>query len=94
MERFEIHVDESVLSDLRERLARTRFPGQLDGVGWDYGTELGYLQELCAYWRERFDWRAQERALNALPQFRIRVEGQSLHFGHARSPHPGALPSS
>jgi epoxide hydrolase len=92
MERFEIHVDESVLADLHERLARTRFPGQLEGAGWEYGTELGYLQELCAYWRERFDWRAQERSLNALPQFRTEIEGQSLHFVHARSPHPGAFP--
>jgi pimeloyl-ACP methyl ester carboxylesterase len=92
MEHFEIHVDESVLDDLRERLARTRFPGQLDDAGWDYGTELSYLQELCAYWRERFDWRARERALNALPQFRTVIEGLNLHFVHARSPHPGAFP--
>ncbi len=92
MEHFEIHVDESVLDDLRERLARTRFPGQLDDAGWDYGTELSYLQELCAYWRERFDWRARERALNTLPQFRTVIEGLNLHFVHARSPHPGAFP--
>jgi epoxide hydrolase len=92
MERFEIRVDESVLEDLRARLSRTRFPDQLEGAAWDYGTELGYMQELCAYWRERFDWRAQERSLNALPQFRSEIEGRSLHFVHARSPHAGAFP--
>jgi microsomal epoxide hydrolase len=92
MEHFEIRLDDSLLDDLRERLARTRFPGQIEGAGWDYGTDLAYLQELCAYWRERFDWRAQERALNALPQFRTEIEGRSLHFVHARSPHSGAFP--
>jgi epoxide hydrolase len=92
MERFYIHVPDSVLADLRERLARTRFPDQLQGVAWQYGTELGYLKELVGYWRERFDWRAQERALNRFDQFQTNVRGLSLHFIHQRSPEPDALP--
>ena len=59
---FTIDVAESVLDDLRARLGRTRFPDQLDDVGWDYGTDLGYMRELVTYWRDEFDWRAQERA--------------------------------
>jgi len=60
------------LADLRERLARTRFPDQIEGANWDYGTELSYLRELVAYWREKFDWRAQERLLNSFPHFKTR----------------------
>jgi microsomal epoxide hydrolase len=92
IEPYRIEVPEAVLRDLRERLARTRFPDQLDGGGWVYGTELGYLRELCRYWREEFDWRAQEAALNRLPQFRTRIDGLGVHFVHARSPRRDALP--
>ena len=52
MQRFEIKVPDSVLEDLQQRLSRTRFPDQLEGAGWDYGTELSYLRELVAYWRD------------------------------------------
>ncbi len=92
MEPFEIRVSESVLDDLRERLSRTRFPDQLDGAGWDYGTELGYLKELCGYWRDKFDWRAQERMLNSFDQFKTDIDGLGIHFIHARSEEPQALP--
>ena len=64
----------------------------MDGAPWDYGTELGYLQELCTYWRDRFDWRAQENLLNQFPQFTTEVSGLRLRFIHARSPHPNAFP--
>jgi microsomal epoxide hydrolase len=89
---FEIHVPDAVLRDLGERLSRTRFPDQLDGAGWGYGTELSYLRELCAYWREKFDWRAQERRLNRFPQFRSEIDGLGIHFIHRRSREPNALP--
>lgn len=83
---------EEVLSDLRERLGRTRWPGQLPGIGWAQGTELGFLRKFCAYWREEFDWRAQERRLNALPQFVARVQGQDIHFVHVRGHGPDPFP--
>jgi len=89
---FKIRVSDEVLADLRERLARTRWPDQLDGVGWDYGTDRGALQELCAYWQDGFDWRAQETALNRWPQFTTEIDGQELHFVHARSKHEDAFP--
>jgi len=92
IEPFRVHVEDAVLDDLRERLARTRFPDQIPDAGWDYGTELGYLRELCAYWQEQFDWRAWEARLNAFEQFTTEVDGQPLHFIHARSEHPDAFP--
>ncbi len=89
---FRIEVPEAVLDDLRERLARTRFPDQIEGAGWDYGSELGAVKALCAYWREGFDWRVQEEALNRFEHFTTPIDGQRLHFLHARSKHEGALP--
>ena len=92
IERFQIHVDESVLEDLRNRLARTRFPDQIEGTGWEYGMPIDYLRELVAYWRDAYDWRAQEARLNQLPHFRTRIDGQSIHFVHARSTRADAFP--
>jgi pimeloyl-ACP methyl ester carboxylesterase len=89
---FRIHVPDAVLADLRERLARTRFPAAIDGAGWSYGTERGYLEELCRYWQKDFDWRAEEAALNRFAQFRTSIEGLGLHFIHVRSREPNALP--
>ncbi len=92
IEPFQIRVPDEVLEDLRERLARTRLPDQLPGSGWDYGTDTAYLKELCAYWRDKFDWRAQEAQLNRFPQFTTQIDGQRIHFIHRRSPVEGALP--
>ncbi|UJW29529.1 epoxide hydrolase [Saccharothrix sp. AJ9571] len=89
---FSVHIPQSQLDDLAQRLAATRWPGELPGVGWSRGVPVGYLQELAEYWRTEFDWRAQEAALNAHPQFVTTVEGQRLHFLHVRSPEAGATP--
>jgi pimeloyl-ACP methyl ester carboxylesterase len=92
MEPFKVEVSDEALADLRHRLDHARFPAQIEGSGWDYGTELGYLKELVRYWREDYDWRAQEASINAFPQFRTVVDGQRVHAVHARSPEAGALP--
>jgi pimeloyl-ACP methyl ester carboxylesterase len=89
---FKIQVPDAVLSDLRQRLARTRFPGEIAGSEWDYGTNLGYLKELVAYWRDTFDWRAAERRLNQFDQFTTNIDGLDIHFIHQRSKDPNALP--
>jgi pimeloyl-ACP methyl ester carboxylesterase len=89
---FTIRVEDAVLDDLRDRLARTRWPDELPGVGWDYGVPLAYLRDLAEYWRDGFDWRAREARLNALPQFTTEIDGQRVHFLHVRSPEPDALP--
>jgi len=92
IEPFRIEVPDELLADLRERLARTRFPDQLEGAGWTYGTELSYLRELVAYWRERYDWRRHERQLAALPHFSTSIDGHRVRFLHVRSPHRNAFP--
>src|SRR5262245_36853260 len=89
---FKIHVDDSVLADLKQRLARTRFPGEIPGSNWDYGTNLVYLKELVAYWRDKYDWRAAERRLNQFDQFTTTIDGLDVHFIHQRSRNANALP--
>jgi enoyl-CoA hydratase/carnithine racemase len=80
---FRIHVPDAVLADLRERLARVRWPDEVPGAGWRYGTDLATMKELVTYWRDGFDWRAQEAALNAWPQFTAPVGDIDVHFIHA-----------
>jgi epoxide hydrolase len=92
IESFHIHVDDSALEDLRLRLALTRFPDQIEGTGWEYGTPIDYVRELVEYWRAEYDWRAQEARLNELEHFRTRIDGESIHFIHARSGHADAVP--
>jgi epoxide hydrolase len=89
---FRIEVPEADLDDLHDRLARTRWPDELPGAGWSRGVPLGYLEELAAYWRHGYDWRANEDRLNQLPQFTTTVDGQTVHFLHVRSAEPDALP--
>ncbi|RFU40036.1 epoxide hydrolase [Actinomadura logoneensis] len=83
---------EAALTDLRERLRGTRWPEEATVDDWSQGVPLGYLRELCRYWAEEYDWRATERRLNALPQFRTSIDGLGIHFLHVRSPHEDALP--
>jgi len=85
---FTIAVPEHVLQDLRERLGRTRFPGPIVGGDWDYGTDLAYMRDVVSYWKECYDWRYAETALNRLPQFMANVEGVDLHFVHAKAKGP------
>jgi pimeloyl-ACP methyl ester carboxylesterase len=92
IEPFRISVSDAVLQDLEMRLARTRWPDEIEGSGWDYGTDLGYARELVTYWREKFDWRAQERRLNQFDQFTTNVDGLRVHFIHQRSKNPRAMP--
>ena len=89
---FRINVPDAVLSDLRERLGRTRFPDEIESAGWEYGTNLAYLRELVTYWRTTFDWRLQERRLNQLPQFKTMIDGVEVHFVHQRSSRADAVP--
>jgi pimeloyl-ACP methyl ester carboxylesterase len=89
---FRISIPQDAISDLHERLARTRWPDEPPLAPWSTGTSLGYAQDLCAYWREGFDWRAWEAKLNAFPQFTTSLHGIELHFVHVRSPDPAARP--
>lgn len=89
---FTIAVPDTVLDDLRERLSRARYPDELEGAGWTYGANRAYVRELVDYWRDDFDWRAQERRLNRFEQFRTNIDGLDVHFIHRRAADPDAFP--
>ena len=72
---FRLHVPDETLRDLRERLARVRWPDEPPAPPWSTGSSVAYLQDLVAYWRDGFDWRAQEAALNTFRQFNVPLGG-------------------
>jgi pimeloyl-ACP methyl ester carboxylesterase len=89
---FAIRATDEALDDLRRRLHATRWPEAQTVDDWSQGIPLAYVQEVCAYWAEKYDWRAREQRLNAVPQFRTQLDGLGIHFLHVRSPHANALP--
>jgi pimeloyl-ACP methyl ester carboxylesterase len=89
---FVLTVPQTALDELTSRLGQTRWPDELPGTGADYGAVLSFVRETAEYWRTGFDWRVQEAKINAVPQFITTIDGQDVHFFHARSPEPGALP--
>jgi len=89
---FTIDIPDSQLEDLRDRLARTRWPEAETTDSWDQGMPLAYTRELAEYWAAEYDWRRFEAKLNAWPQFKTAIEGVDIHFIHCRSPHDNALP--
>jgi len=89
---FTIDIPEQTLTDLRERLQRTRWPDQVEDYGWQQGSELGYTQKLAQYWAQKYDWRPHEAEMNRWDHFTTTIQGQPLHFIHQRSPHADAKP--
>jgi microsomal epoxide hydrolase len=89
---FRVNVPESVLDDLRARLSRVRWPDEPPLAPWSTGTSVGYMKTLIDYWRDRFDWRAQEAKLNAFAQFTVPLEGIDVHFIHEPGKGPDAVP--
>jgi len=89
---FRIAASDDALEDLRRRLRATRWPEKEPVDDWSQGIPLGYVQDVCAYWAEKYDWRAREARLNRFPQFRTELDGLGIHFVHVRSKHPEALP--
>jgi pimeloyl-ACP methyl ester carboxylesterase len=92
MRPFRIEIPQADLDDLQRRLAATRWPAELPGVGWDRGVPLDYLKELAEYWRTSYDWRSAEAELNKYPQFITEIDGIDVHFLHVCSPEPDATP--
>lgn len=89
---FRFAVPERTLSELKSRLAHTRWPERETPNDWSQGVPLAYLQELCAYWGAAYDWRRCETRLNYWPQFRTEIQGLAIQFMHVRSPVANALP--
>ncbi|GAB3153806.1 epoxide hydrolase [Micromonospora sonneratiae] len=91
-EPFRVDMAQADLDELDDRLAGTRWPDELPGVGWSYGVNRDHLRELVHYWRTGYDWRRHEARLNSYPQFTTTIDGQNIHFLHVRSPEPDATP--
>ena len=89
---FQVHITDEEIRDLRERLHRTRWAEPETVDDWSQGVPRDYLQELCRYWADGYDFAAAEGRFNTHPQFRTTIEGLGIHFVHARSPHRDALP--
>jgi pimeloyl-ACP methyl ester carboxylesterase len=84
IERFVLPYSEAAVDDLRERLERTRWPDEIPGAAWERGVDLNYLREICSYWREKFDWKAQIEKLSAWEHYRYASSDVRIHFLHAR----------
>ena len=89
---FTINVSDNVLEDLQKRLSLTRWPDEIPGSGWGYGTNLDYLKELVSYWQNDFDWKSQEKKLNELNHFTSQVKGLNIHFVHEKGKGPNSIP--
>lgn len=89
---FQIHVPDDVLQDLRTRLERVRWPDEPPQEPWSTGTSVSYLQQLVRYWRDKFDWRAQESMLNRFRQFTVPLAGIDLHFIYEEGRGPKPMP--
>ena len=89
---FRIDVPDSALTDLRDRLHRTRWPEPECVDDWSQGIPLAYTQQLADYWSNEYDWRAREAALNRFDQFTTEIDGLDIHFIHSRSPREDAFP--
>lgn len=92
LNRFEVHVPGDILTDLANRLAVARLPSNPGFSAWEDGASPDYLQSLVAYWRDNFNWRAQEAGLNKFAQFTANVSGAPLHFIHERGRGPEPMP--
>jgi pimeloyl-ACP methyl ester carboxylesterase len=92
IERFQIEYTDDAIADLRDRLGRTRWPEKETVDDWSQGIPLSYVQELCEYWADRYDFALAQARLNAFPHYRTEIDGLGIHFIQARSPHADALP--
>ena len=84
IEKFTINVSDALLTDLKRRLDATRWPDELENVGWELGSSLSYMKSLADYWRNVYEWRRHEATLNQLPQYRVALEGFYVHLWHVR----------
>jgi pimeloyl-ACP methyl ester carboxylesterase len=89
---FTIRIPDDTLADLRARLDRVRWPDEIPGAGWQYGTDLTYLRQLVDYWRIHYDWRVHEARLNAFQQFTVPLAEIDVHFIHQPGVGPAPLP--
>lgn len=92
VEPFIIPFSQPAVDDLRDRLARTRWPDEIPGANWEYGVDLSFLRQICAYWKDRFDWKAQVERFSAFHHYRYSSESIGIHFIHERGKGPAPIP--
>jgi pimeloyl-ACP methyl ester carboxylesterase len=92
VESFILNVDEAQLDDIHHRLSNARWPAEIAGAAWDYGTDQAFLKTLVDHWLHRYDWRSIEAEVNAVGPFVTHAAGQRVHFLHARSDDQRAIP--
>ena len=91
-ERFRIEITDEAVADLRDRLARTRWPGDYGNDDWRYGVNEEWMLHTLSYWRDEFDFAAFENALNQWEHYRVVLDDVPIHYIHARGQTPNALP--
>lgn len=89
---FEINIDQSIIDDLKKRIANTRWTDEFEDTGWGIGTDLGYMEELAKYWQHNFDWKKQEEYLNSFQHFKTTVDGVALHYIHQKGEGENSIP--
>src|SRR5512133_3913722 len=89
---FRIEVPEEQITDLRRRIAATRWPSTELVADRSQGVQLALAQALAKYWLDEYDFAGLEAKLNALPQFVTAIDGVDIHFIHVKSAHENALP--
>ena len=89
---FVLNIPDAAIADLKTRLGLTRFPDAAPGGPWAYGSSVEYVRDLVAYWKDVFDWREQEAALNGFPQFKVPLHDIELHYLHVAGKGPNPYP--
>jgi pimeloyl-ACP methyl ester carboxylesterase len=89
---FTLDVADAAIADLKTRLGLTRFPDAAPGEPWAFGSSVAYVRDLVAYWKDDFDWRIEEAALNAFPQFKVPLHDIDLHYLHVPGVGPNPYP--
>jgi epoxide hydrolase len=89
---FQFKLPIEAVSDLVDRVQRTRWPTAIEGDRWDSGTDVEFMRTLADHWGKSFDWSAMERRLNELPQFLVDIDGITIHFAHVCGTGSGRRP--
>ena len=89
---FQINISEEIFDDLKIRLKNTHWPDEIFQSGWDYGPNLNYMKGLIEYWKDQFNWRAQEKFLNTFSHFTTNIDGLNIHFIHERGKGANPIP--
>src|SRR5260221_13185197 len=92
IEPFSMPFSQPAVDDLRDRLRRTRWPDEIPGANWGYGVDLKFLEQICEYWRDRFDWKAQVERFSTFHHCRYSSENIGIHFIHERGKGPAPIP--